>query len=241
MKKVLICLLLALALTVSVSAANQYVTDGENLLSDREEQLLSKTLSDISSQYDMEIIVVTASDFGGKSAENYGEFCWEKYKKGEEGILLLFSMTLRKYDIYYTADCAAIFDSGALDKIEEAVVRELKAENPAEAANAFAKTTKAVLESYAKEQASWAWKTPLICFGIGAVIALIVVLVIASRHKNVRRKAQAGDYVRPGSFQLTQSLDIYLYQTTSRRRRPQNSGSGGRSSGGGGGHRSGSF
>ena len=150
-------------------------------------------------------------------------------------------MTQRKYDFYYTGGGKSIFDSRALDKLENTVVPQLKAEAPYGAANAFVKTVQEILEDHAKERASWAWKTPLICLGIGAVVALIVVLVMAAQHKNVRRKTQAGDYVKPGSFQLTQCLDLYLYQTTTRRRKPQNNSSGGRSSGGGGGHRSGSF
>ena len=241
MKKVLICLFLVFVLTVTVTAMPQYVIDGGELLSDLEEQLLSQKLQDLSGQYDIALLVVTDTDFDGGFVEDYAEICWDKYKKGEEGILLLFSMTLRKYDIYYTGGCASIFDDYALDQLEDAIVSELKAENSYGAATAFAQTVQEILENYEKEQASWVWKTPLICFAVGAVIALIVVLVMASQHKNVHRKAQAGDYVRPGSFHLTQALDLYLYQTTTRRRRPQNSGSGGGSSRGGGGHRSGSF
>lgn len=241
MRKVLICLLLVLALTISVSAATQYVNDGENLLSDREEQQLSQTLHQLSGEYEIEIIVVTAAGFDGKSVEEYAEDSWEKRSNGKDGILFLFSMTQRKYDIYYTGRGMSIFDNKALDKIEEAIVAQLRAEDPYGAANAFVDTTRGILENYAKEQASWAWKTPLICLGVGAVIGLIVVLVLASQHKNVRRKVQAGDYVKPGSFQLTQCLDLYLYQTTTRRRKPQNSGGSGRASGGGGSHRSGSF
>jgi hypothetical protein len=42
MKKVLICLLLVFVLAVTVTAAPRYVIDGEDLLSDREEQLLDQ-------------------------------------------------------------------------------------------------------------------------------------------------------------------------------------------------------
>ena len=241
MRKVLICLLLVFLLILPVFAESVYVNDAEGLLSDREEQVLSQNLSALSHQYDINIVITTAADFGGQSIEDYAEKCWEKGNHGKDGILLLFSMTHRKYDIYYTGGCASVFDDEALDKLENAVVAKLKAGDSYGAATAFAMTTQKVLEDHAKEMASWAWKTPLICFAVGAVIALIVVLIMASRHKNVHRKGQAGDYVRPGSFHLTRCLDLYLYQTTTRRRRPQNSGSGGGSSRGGGGHRSGSF
>lgn len=241
MKRVWIFLILALVLILPVSAATTYVSDGENLLSDGEEQILSQKLQTLSDAYEIEIFLVTADRFGGKSVEEYAEDRWAALSEGKDGILFLFSMTQRKYDFYYTGSGKSIFNSSALDKLENAVVPQLKAEAPYGAANAFVKTVQEILEDHAKEQASWVWKTPFICLGIGAVVALIAVLVMAAQHKNVRRKTQAGDYVKPGSFQLTQCLDLYLYQTTTRRRKPQNNSSGGRSSGGGGGHRSGSF
>jgi len=225
----------------SVFATSGYIRDDGELLSDREEQLLSEKIESLSGEYEIELFVVTASDFGGKTAEAYAEDCWEKLSKGEDGILFLFSMIKRQYDIYHIGRCSSIFDNKALDQLEDAIVSELKVGDSNGAAMAFVNTAQTILDAYAKEKASWVWKTPLICFGVGAVIALIVVLVMASQHKNVHRKAQAGDYVRPGSFQLTQCLDLYLYQTTTRRRKPQNSGGSGGSSRGGGGHRSGSF
>lgn len=241
MKKVWIILILVLALVLPVFAATTYVSDGEDVFSEREEQLLSQSLDSLSAQYDIEIAVVTTPGFAGKPNEDYAEDCWEKLTGGKDGVLLVFSMTQRKYDIYYTAGWASVFESSALDKLEDAVVSKLSADDPYGATMAFAQTAGEILEADAKEKASWAWKTPLICFGVGAVIALIVVLAMVSQHKNVHRKARAGDYVTPGSFQLTKCLDLYLYQTTTRRRKPQNNSSGGRSSGGGGGHRSGSF
>ncbi len=241
MKKVLICLLLALILIVPVSAATQYVSDGENLLSDREEMLLSEKLQALSQEYEIEIIVVTATNFGGKSAEDYADDSWEELGSGEDGILFLFSMTKRQWYIYTAGSCMSIFDDRQIDQLEDAVVAELKADDPNGAANAFVKTGESILEKHTKEKASWAWKTPLICLGVGAVIGLIVVLIMVGQHKNVRRKYQAGDYVRPGSFHLTQCLDLYLYQTTTRSRRPQNTGSSGGSSGRSHGGRGGSF
>ena len=48
MKRVWIFLILALVLILPVSAATTYVSDGENLLSDGEEQILSQKLQTLS-------------------------------------------------------------------------------------------------------------------------------------------------------------------------------------------------
>ena len=77
---------------------------------------------------------------------------------------------------------------------------------------------------------------------------LMVMAMLKSQMKTVRRKAAAGDYVEAGSFQLSRRQDIYLYTTTVRRKIESNSGrSGGgsstfrSSSGGSFGGRSGKF
>ena len=237
MRKILICVLLLFALTVSAFAAQEYISDGEELFSGTQKQQLSQMLSDLSDQHGIAIVIVTADSFANRTPVDYAQSCWTYGQFGEDGILLLFSMTLRQYCIYTAGEGRSIFNDTALDRIEEAVVSALHEDDPYGAANAFAQTIQSVFES----KASWAWKTPLICFGVGAVIGLIVVFVMVGKHKNVYKKAQACDYICPGSFRLTQSLDLYLYQTTTRRPRPQNTGGGGGSSGRSSGHRSGSF
>lgn len=237
MKKIFAIILALFLLTPAVSALAP-ISDYENVLI--EEAYLSQQLYALSEEYDVEVIVVTTTNFGNRTAEGYADDIWRS-RGAKDGILFLFSMTERQWYIYTAGSCMDVFDDYALDQMEEAVVSALKAGDAVGAIEAFIRTARIAFEDYAEEQASWVWKTPLICFGIGAVIALIVVLVMAGQHKNVHRKAQAADYVRPGSFNLTQSLDLYLYHTTTRRMKPQNSGSGGGSSGRSHGGRGGSF
>jgi len=61
-----------------------------------------------------------------------------------------------------------------------------------------------------------------ICLGIGAVLALIVVGVMAAQLKSVKPKNSAGSYIRRGSLNVTLSRDIFLYQNTIRREKPKN-------------------
>ena len=238
MKRIFAIFLVLFLLTPAVFALDMPISDFENVLI--EESSLSRQLKALSEEYGITALVVTTQSFGGKTAEGYADARWRD-SGAKDGILFLFSMTERQWYIYTAGSCMDVFDDYALDRMEEAVVSALKAGDPDGAVEAFARTARSAFENYAAEQASWAWKTPLICFGVGAVIALIVVLVLASGHKSVHSKMQATDYVRPGSFHLTQSLDLYLYHTTSRRAKPQNSGGGGGSSGRSHGGRGGSF
>lgn len=71
---------------------------------------------------------------------------------------------------------------------------------------------------------------------IGLVIAFIYTMYLKSQLKTVRRKPSASDYVVPGSMQLTQQRDIYLYANLKKTPKPKNnssSRSGGSSFGGG--------
>jgi len=73
---------------------------------------------------------------------------------------------------------------------------------------------------------------------VGFGISLIVVLCMKGQMKSVRFKPDAQSYVVPGSMQVTQRVDMYLYSNTVRTARPKNNSSGGssgRSHGGGGG------
>lgn len=64
--------------------------------------------------------------------------------------------------------------------------------------------------------------TALICFGVGALIGLIVVLVMKSRMKTVRFRSGADSYVDADRLELTKSADVFLYQTVTRHAKPQN-------------------
>lgn len=68
----------------------------------------------------------------------------------------------------------------------------------------------------------WFWLTA-VAVVIGFAAAIITVSVMKSRLKSVRFQSAAGDYVRDGSFNLTDSNDRYLYCTVTRTERPKQS------------------
>lgn len=84
----------------------------------------------------------------------------------------------------------------------------------------------------------------LIALLIGAICALVVVLIMAGQMNTAKQKSGAQDYLTQDSFRLHTHRDIFLYSRVSRRRKPENNSgggssvhrsSGGRSHGGGGG------
>ena len=59
------------------------------------------------------------------------------------------------------------------------------------------------------------------CIVIGLLIALLVVCVLKGQLKTVRWEDQAANYVVDGSFELTESTDLYLYRRVTRTARPK--------------------
>lgn len=106
----------------------------------------------------------------------------------------------------------------------------------------FAGIFKALSEALSGDVSGGYYSTHLtkcaLCFlGVLAaamVIGFVWLAVMKSKMNNIRRREQAADYVRRGSFTLTQSVDRYLYSTVSKTPRAQSSSGGG----GGGSHTS---
>ena len=61
----------------------------------------------------------------------------------------------------------------------------------------------------------------LISVIIGIIVGAIVRASLLSELKTVAQKREAADYVKQGSFQLSQHSDLFLYKKTDRQARPQ--------------------
>ncbi len=250
MKKILIISALVLSFFLSIPAsafANSndldFVVDGADILTDEEESLLEEKIEKLIKEHKMHFVIVTVTDLGYKTARSYADAYYHDngYGEGEDrsGILLLISTEYdhnseRDYCIYTYGEAEDVFDSGALDDIEEAMIPHLKN-------NEFYKGFKAYLNACDKAFDFDLAGSLLIAAVAGAVVSLIIVFSMKSKLKSVRPQKTASNYVRSGSFMLTKDLDLYLYRTVTRTRRADNN-SGGRSGAGSrGGGRSGKF
>ena len=116
--------------------------------------------------------------------------------------------------------------------IDEGVSAE--AEQPAEAVPEVSEPIAAEPEnSYEYEEASSSKISPLpliylpICLVIGIIIALVVVGSMKASMKSVHMQATANTYTKDGSFNLTDSSDIFLYREVKSTPRPKNNDSDG--------------
>ena len=237
MKRKLLSLLLLLALCLcfafSVSANSLLIRDDAQLLSKSEANALHSQLPRISQQYNAEIRIVTISSANGRDIDNLLNDLYDDsgygYGENHDGVLLLVCMNPREYRILSNGFAADAITSSYIDAIGDAIVSDLSDGNYADAFAAFAEQCQYYLDGHINGF-PFDWTTNLLtALGIGLLIGIIVASVLKAQLKSVRMQAQANAYVKPGSLQITQAGDYFMYRNVVRTEKPQNqSSSGGR-------------
>lgn len=241
MKKILSLILIALllmALALPVMAAGEpaHLVDDAGLLSAYEEEALEEELSSLSDKWNMDIVVVTADDLGGKSSRAYADDCFDYGGYGYDGILWLIDMDNRKSTISTCGYGITVFTDAGQDRMQDILAPMLTNEAYAEAIEEFID----LCDDYCRRadagepydagslpKGSFAFgKSLFIALAVGFVIAFIATAVMKGQLKSVRAKAAASDYLKPGSLQVTEARDLFLYRNVDRRAKPKESSGG---------------
>ena len=212
-----LAMLLALALPV-MAAGGDYLVDDADLFTSAQERSLSKLLKEISQEYEVDVVVVTADDLGGKSSQSYADDFFDYGGYGEDGILWLIDMDNRQSTFSTTGTCIDIFNDDTLELFQDELTPYLTDEEYKEAVEHFG----ALCREYLGFDVLTAL---LIALVVGLVVAAIATAVMKGQLKSVHSKADAADYMKPGSLQLTEARDFYLYHTMTRVAKPKDNGS----------------
>ncbi|MBR5569835.1 MAG: TPM domain-containing protein [Oscillospiraceae bacterium] len=253
MRRICILLLLCLLLVQTVSAAStDSLVDEANLLSEKQEASLEAQLEDLGEKYQVDVVIVTTDTLHGKSPRVYADDYYDTHGYGDDGVLLLVSM---EDNDWYISTCGygiTAFTDAGIEYIGEQITAYLSDGKYAAAFEEFIDQCDDFLNQAKTGEPYDTGNLPkgdfplggsiLFAVVVGLVIAWIVIICLRRQLKSVRRQDTAGNYIRPGSLQLTGSGDLFLYHTVSRREKPQqssgssvHSSSSGRSHGGGGG------
>lgn len=249
---------------VTTSAQLGYVTDEAGLLTEQETNRLSQRCAALAQSSGVGVYILTVddyADYGFTDVETASYTLYHNYTlgvgDGRDGILLLLSMSNRKYATFVYGDKAeSIFPSSALQQLEDGFLDDFRDDDWYGGFCDYIDGCADLLggESYAggdsdyDYDAGFSWSQLLRNFGIALVvsciIALIVCLILKMKMRSVHRQTEARAYVTPEGLHLTRRDDVYTHTTTTRRkieRDNDNSGGGSDFSGGGGHGRSGSF
>ena len=248
------------------------LADSADLLTDEEEETLQWLLDAKSEEDQFDFVIHTTETLSGKAIETYADdyFDYNGFGYGEsgDGLVLVVAMDEREYYISTCGIGILLFSEEAIDYCEEIFVGDLSSGDYYLAFSNFLEVASAIVEngfSYSDGDYNSSVAVPdfnydynydeyyydefSIAEKIGAaliagfIIALIITCIHAAKLKSVRSQRSAVNYVKEGSFRLTQSSDRFLYRNVTKRQKPkQSSGSGGvrtgssgRSHGGGGG------
>lgn len=240
MKRFLILLLIlalcmGLAVSGSASAAAGIVMDDADLLSQAEEQALTRKLTEVGTAYEAQMIVATVASAGGKDPDDLVNEVYDSMGFGfgplRDGVLLLVCMDPREYRILSNGYAGDAIDPGVIDTIGDAIVSDLSEGDYADAFEIFAEKCDYYLDGYRNGFPFKTGRNLVIALVVGLVLALIVTSVLKGQLKSVRKQGQANSYVRDGSMQLTLSNDIFLYRNVTRTKKESSNSSGSRSGG----------
>lgn len=243
----LLCILLCIAAAYPAFALSDMprLVDNAGLLSDFEQSELINTLDEISTRQQVDIVVVTTDSLNAKTPEAYADdfYDYNGYGFGEDcdGVLLLVSMEDRDWHLSTCGyGMTAITDDG-VEYISDKFLPDLSDGNYAQAFTTYAKlcdefiTQAKTAQPYDGDNMPKAPFDPLKCLiismAIGLGISLAVTGSMKAKLKTVRMQAAAASYVKANSLHITESRDMFLYNTVDRTEKPKSdSGSGGSSS-----------
>ena len=236
----LLCLLLLAGLCLSVGAEGEHsprLLDSSNLLSASEQQALTEKLNALSEENNFDLVIITVDTLEGREPRDAADDLYDYggYGMGAErsGVLLLLAMQTRDWWISTRGEGIDAIDPN-LDAISDRILPDLSDGSYYNAFSTFADLCVSCVSGLrsggrAEIRAPFNFGGKLIgSLVIGAIIAAIVCAILSKQLKSVTQKQNAADYVRPGSLNVTQSRDIYLYSNvTSTPRVQQQNRSGG--------------
>lgn len=236
---VAIIILSAFSVPFAAAVDGQKVVDTAGSMTSDEVISLTDKLETVSKNAGIDVVVVTIPTLESGTMMEYADDYYDYHGYSDDGCLLLVATEDRQWWLSTKGyGITALTDYG-IDYIGEEIKPEL---GDKEWYDAFVKYADLV-DEFVKEARNGkpfdtnherrALKDDLIAvaisLGIGLVVAIIAVLSLRSKYKPVRLKAEANDYLVPGSLQLRESYDHFLYTHVSRTERSDNDSGGGSS------------
>lgn len=232
-------LVLLLSFVTIVSADINFVVDDANLLSSEEEQQLREDLASFKEQYNMDAVIVTSNDLGGKSQMDYADdyFDYNGYGVGEDksGLLLLIDMDDRKVWISTSGEAIKYFTDSRIQDIVDDITTQLKNADYFEGCNEFINDINYYAEEgipagqYTYNEAERTQKVIFIGLGAGLIVASVVSLLVVNSYKNSKSISTA-NYVDSNSIVFTRKKDRFISTYTSKTKIERNNSSSGGSS-----------
>lgn len=231
MKKLIsifLCLIVCMGLSITAAAAEYPpILDRAGILSDSDAQFLAELAQEVSQEAGIDLVILTVPSLEGKSAEAYADDFYDYNGYSQNGLIFLLAMEEREYHISTCGTVIDVLTDDVLYDMEQDFLPDLSS---GDYFDAFLNVINTV-DTYMIDN-PLADAIVSIFFGsiAGVIVAAISVLIMRMGMNTKVSQHAAGDYLKEGSYNLSQHQDIFLYSRTSRRRKPEpssNSGGGG--------------
>lgn len=232
------------ATTASEEAVRLY--DAADLLTAEEEVEIEAALDEISVRQAFDVIIATAPSYEGVDIEAAAETFFDAngvgYGKTDDGILLFVSMAERELNVYVDGYGMTAFTIFGREQLVDELTYYLSSDDFYGAFSSFgpwcddfvtqAKAGTPYNEDHPAFELTFGEKVTaaiviyIICMVIGAIIALIIMLVARGKLISVTEAYDAADYVRAGSLKLTREEEVYVRTDVDKRPKPKENKSG---------------
>lgn len=229
---ILLCTVLLLLPCTAAPAPR--LIDGAGLLNESEYASLLYKLDEISVRQGCDVVICTLPSLNGTDAVVYADDFYDRTGFGQgadhSGILLLISMAEREWVISTCGQAIPIFTDYRQTQISNAILDDLSSGDYYGAFSTFAEECDWYITQgppTGDEDDFTYFDCLMVGLLVGVIAAFLYTAVLKGQLKSVRPAQNAANYTREGSFQLTESNDVFLYRNVHRRLREQNSSSGG--------------
>ncbi len=229
-------------------SGGKFVIDSAELLTDEQEAEMVRKIEAIRSEFKFEVVIHTTNSSGGKKNVDYADDYYDYNGYGldseNSGVLMLINMDPDNRE-YYLSTCGygiTAFTDYGIDYILDEMEYDMGEGDYDAALNKFlnlvpdfVREAREVMPYDTNHTIKGIYDyvgTELMALVICLVIALVVVKLFSKGMNTAVAKSSAGDYIVPGSLNITNKYERFINTTTSKSRRRIESSSGG---GGGGG------
>lgn len=238
---IFLTLFLILSLPVTSAALDplaRFVDNAELVSDPSQSHALETRMTHILYEYDMDVVILTVDSVNGRSATTYADDYYDNTGYGidgkHNGLLFLIAMDDREWAISTCGKTIRAVTDDEADEIFSKISGKLSSGAYYEAFDAFLTEVEKEYKTYAEESTldTWDILTRLgVALLIGAVIALIALLIMRSSMNTAKAQYGARSYIRNETYDLFRCHDIFLYSRTTKTRKSD-------SNSGGGSHRS---
>lgn len=227
------------------SASPALLVDNADLLSESERSALLERLTELRDEWKIEVSIVTTPGIGEKSLQDYTDDFYDHngygYGSAHDGVMLLVNMgqdgSERACHITAVGSAISVFTDARRDRIAENFLPDLKTGNYADAFRTFTDDAAYYISAAHSDhndgdptsfRMPFNWRFAIsISVIVGLISAWIAVAGMKRKLKSVNRKTGAADYTRPGSMNVTDAREFFLYSHIDRRERPKDDDHGG--------------